>query len=137
MGNPKRVRSPGPAGWVVSPHPCVTLKQIHFCHQLFAGFPPAEAAWRAYDCSTRNSARVLACRNLRKPKIRNYIGQQLIEKRLPAASFKVLEDALGAHLIVNGRLTEVPDHEMRTRAANLIIELINLARNAKQEIAKG
>ncbi len=124
-------------GTSVLHHQRLTPKQRKFCHQLFAGFPPSEAAWRAYDCSTRNSAQVLACRNLQKPEIRKYIGRQLIENRLPAASFEVLEDALGASLIINGRLTEVPDHEMRTRAANLIIDLLKLAQNAKQEIENG
>ena len=109
----------------------LTPKQREFCHQLFAGCSAPEAAWRAYDCSTRNSARVLACRNLQKPKIRNYIGQQLIENRLPAASFKVLEKALGAKLVVDGYLTDLPDHEMRTRAARLIGELWKVAQNAK------
>ena len=52
----------------------LTVKQQNFVVYYFntKGKGP-ESAMRAYNCSSRDSARVMACRNLHNPKILAYI----------------------------------------------------------------
>lgn len=77
----------------------LTPKQRAFCHHYLetCGNGP-EAASRAYDCTTRGSARVMAHKALHSPKMQAYLAVLLIEHRVPEKVAQVLDEALDALL---------------------------------------
>ncbi len=105
----------------------LTPKQKAFAnHYIETGSPP-EAAMIAYDCSSRNVARVIAHRNLHKPKIQAYLSSQVADIVLADKSLKRLDEQMNAtKLIKLGRhgVKEVPDWQARLKAADLFFKLI-------------
>ncbi len=74
----------------------LTPKQRAFAnHYIETGSAP-EAAMRAYDCSNRNSARVMAHRNLNNAKVQDYLSSQVADTVLIDKGIKVLQESLHA-----------------------------------------
>ena len=74
----------------------LTVKQQNFVVYYFntRGNAP-EAAMRAYNCSSRASARVMAHRNLHNPKVRAYIESLLAEYNLGERSAQAIASGHG------------------------------------------
>ena len=87
-----------------------------------------EAAMRAYNCSTRGSARVIAHRNRHNPKIIAYRDSLWSEHNLVERSIRTLAEGMKANktIITNrktGESVEVPDHNTRLHAAKMALKL--------------
>ena len=70
--------------------------------------------------------RVLAHKALHNPKVQDYLAVLLIQNRAPDRMAQVLDDALDACRVVNGRLTPDPDWGVRLKAARLVREILGL-----------
>jgi len=106
----------------------LTPKQRAFVHYYIETGSAPEAAMRAYNCATRNSARVIAHRNRHNPKIIAYIDRLWSEHNLVERSVRTLGEGLKAtHRIVINRKTgesrEFPDHKIRLDAAVTVLKL--------------
>ena len=105
----------------------LTPKQRAFCHHyLETNGDGPEAASRAYNCTTRGSARVMAHKALHNPKVQDYLQVLLIEHRAPDRMVQTLDDAFGACRVVNGRLTLDPDWGVRLKAVRLVRDILGL-----------
>ena len=104
----------------------LTPKQRAFANAYIETGSPPEAAMIAYDCSNRNVARVIAHRNLHKPKIQAYLSSQVADKVLVDKGIKVLQESLDATKFIklNKVSTQVPDHRVRLRAAEFCLKLV-------------
>ncbi len=103
----------------------LTPKQKAFAnHYIETGSPP-EAAMIAYDCSSRNVARVIAHRNLHNAKIRAYLQEQLLTQDLVDESVATLRRALTATkpVSVNGETVEWPDTTNQVKTAEHLLRL--------------
>ncbi len=74
----------------------LTPKQRAFANAYIETGSAPEAAMRAYDCSNRNSARVMAHRNLNNAKIQAYLSFQVTDTVLVDKGIKALKDGLDA-----------------------------------------
>ena len=106
----------------------LTPKQRAFVQYYIETGSGPEAAMRAYNCSSGNSARVMAHRNRHNPKIIAYIEHLWSEHHLLERSLQTLGEGLKAtHRIVINRKTgesrEFPDHETRLKAAVMVLKL--------------
>ncbi len=105
----------------------LTPKQRNFVQYYIETGSGPEAAMMAYNCSTRNSARVMAHRNRHNPKIIAYIESLWSEHNLVERSLRALGESLKATKVVINRKTgegiEVPDHEIRLDAAVMALKL--------------
>ncbi len=107
----------------------LTPKQRAFVqYYIETGGSGPEAAMRAYNCSSRNSARVIAHRNLHNPKIIAYIESLWSEHNLIERSLQTLGEGLRAtQVIITDRKTgegiEVPDHAIRLDTAKIVLKL--------------
>ncbi len=106
----------------------LTPKQRNFVQYYIETGSGPEAAMRAYNCSTRNSARVMAHRNRHNPKIIAFIERLWSEHNLLERSLQTLGEGLKAtHRIVINRKTgesrEFPDHRIRLEAAVTVLKL--------------
>ena len=113
----------------VSPDRNLTPKQRAFVqYYIETGGSGPEAAMRAYNCSSRNSARVIAHRNLHNPKIIAFIERLWSEHNLIERSLQTLGENLRAtQVIITNRKTkegmEVPDHRIRLDTAKIVLKL--------------
>lgn len=74
-----------------------------------------EAALKAYNCSNRNSARVLAHRALHNPFVRAYMEYLLAQEGLPEKIVDALVQGVDAEKLVkvNGQYIKTPDWKAR------------------------
>ena len=103
----------------------LTPKQKAFAnHYIETGSAP-EAAISAYDCSSRNVARVIAHRNLNNAKVRSYLQEQLLTKDLMDESIATLRRALTSTkpVSVNGETVEWPDTTNQVKTAEHLLRL--------------
>jgi len=107
----------------------LTPKQRAFVqYYIETGGSGPEAAMRAYNCSSRNSARVIAHRNRHKPKIIACIERLWSEHNLVERSLQTLAKGLRATKVVitnrrTGEGIEVPDHAIRLDTAKVVLKL--------------
>ena len=102
----------------------LTSKQRNFVqYYIETGGSGPEAAMRAYNCSSRNSARVMAHRNRHNPKIVACIERLWSEHNLLKRSVQTLADGLKATIINQQTGSEFPDHEIRLEAAVIALKL--------------
>jgi len=104
----------------------LTPKQRAFAnHYIETGSAP-EAALSAYDCSNRNSARVMAHRNLNNAKVQDYLSSQVTDKVLVDKGIKALQECLDATKFIklNKVTMQVPDNRARLRAVELYCKLV-------------
>ena len=106
----------------------LTPKQQAFVQYYIETGSAPEAAMRAYNCSTRNSARVMAHRNRRNPKIIACIESLWSEHNLLERSVQALAKGLDAtkRIVINqktGESSEFPDHEIRLETAKVALKL--------------
>ena len=108
--------------------PCFNLtpKQRAFAnHYIETGSAP-EAAMRAYSCSNRNSARVMAHRNLNNAKVQAYLSFQVTDTVLVDKAIRALKECLDATKFIKlgkGNM-QVPDNQARLRAAMFFLKLV-------------
>ena len=112
------------------PHPALALtpKQRAFVeYYINSGGNAREAAERAYDCSNRNSARVLAHRNLHNSLFNNYLHHLMEQRNIPEKVVESLKEQLQATkwVQVKGELIEVPDNEARHKAQELVLKVFD------------
>jgi len=103
----------------------LTPKQRAFVQYYIETGSAPEAAMRAYNCSSRNSARVMAHRNRHNPKIIACIERLWSEHNLLKRSVQTLAEGLKATIInqQTGESSEFPDHEIRLEAAVIALKL--------------
>ncbi len=107
----------------------LTSKQRAFAHAyLETGGNRREAATKAYNCSSPESARVLAHKNLNNPKVLTYLNYHLFKHGIPDVIVDILKDSLSATKIVklSGEYLEVPDHTARLKANDQIAKIMGL-----------
>ena len=112
----------------------LTPKQRAFAHAYIETGSAPEAAMRVYDCSNRNSARVIAHRNLHNPKIQEYMSSQVADMVLAKKSIKRLDELMDARKLIKlGRhgVMEVPDNQARGNALELYCKLLHMSLNPK------
>ncbi len=100
----------------------LTPKQRKFADAYVAnGGNRAEAALIAYDCSNRNSARVIAHRNLNNAKIQVYLQELVLTENIVDDGVQALRDGLKADKIITNKQGEIvgrwPDYANRIKAA--------------------
>ena len=103
----------------------LTPKQQAFVQYYIETGSGPEAAMRAYNCSSRNSARVMAHRNRHNPKIIACIERLWSEHNLLERSVQTLAEGLKATIInqQTGESSEFPDHGTRLEAAVIALKL--------------
>ncbi len=74
----------------------LTPKQRAFANHYIATGSAPEAALSAYNCSSRNSARVMAHRTLNNAKVQAYLSSQVADTVLIDKGIKVLQESLDA-----------------------------------------
>ncbi len=114
----------------------LTPKQRAFANAYIETGSAPEAAMRAYDCSNRNSARVIAHRNLNNAKVQDYLSSQVADKVLIDKGIKVLQESLHATKFIklNSVIMQVPDNQTRLRAVEFCIKLImNLTQGSETQ----
>ncbi len=104
----------------------LTPKQRAFANAYIETGSAPEAAMRAYDCSNRNSARVMAHRNLNNAKVQAYLSSQVTDKVVVDKGIKVLQESLDATKFIklNKVIMQVPDNQARLRAVEFYIKLV-------------
>jgi len=104
----------------------LTPKQRAFANAYIETGSAPEAALSAYDCSNRNSARVMAHRNLNNAKVQDYLSSQVADKVLMDKGIKVLQECLDATKFIklNKVTMQVPDNQARLRAAMFFLKLV-------------
>ena len=114
----------------------LTSKQRAFAnHYIETGSAP-EAALSAYSCSNRNSARVMAHRNLNNAKVQAYLSSQVVDTVLIDKGIKVLQESLHATKFIklNKVTMQVPDNQARLRAVEFYFKLVmNLTQGIKTQ----
>ena len=90
-----------------------------------------DAAQKAYNCSNRNSARVMAHKLLHNPNVRAYVDSLLNEDGLAERVVTSLRDQLKAtkYLKGNGQLMKFPDWKARQAARQEWMKLRGLICN--------
>ena len=104
----------------------LTPKQKAFADAYIETGSAPGAAMRAYDCSNRNSARVIGHRNLRNPKIQACLHEQLLTMEMVDGGVKRLWELMRATKLVrigNGKTIQVPDNMARLKALKLYFTL--------------
>ena len=106
----------------------LTPKQQSFVQYYVETGSAPEAAMRAYNCSSRNSARVMAHRNRHNPKIIACIDRLWSEHNLVERSVRTLGEGLKATKVViinrkTGESIEFPDHAIRLDTAKVALKL--------------
>lgn len=104
----------------------LTPKQRAFANAYIETGSAPEAAMRAYDCSNRNSARVMAHRTLNNAKVQAYLSSQVADKELVDKSVRALKDGLDATKFIklNKVIMQVPDNMARLKAVEFYIKLV-------------
>jgi len=114
----------------------LTSKQRAFAHAyLETGGNGRKAATKAYNCSSPESASVLAHKNLNNPKVLTYLNYHLFKHGIPDVIVESLKDSLSATKIikVGGEYQEVPDHTARLKAVDQIAKIMGLYWDPKDE----
>ncbi len=114
----------------------LTPKQRAFAHAYIETGSAPEAAMVAYSCSSRNSARVMAHRNLNNAKIQAYLSSQVADTVLIDKGIKVLQESLDATKFIklNKITMQVPDNQARLRAVEFYFKLVmNLTQGVKTQ----
>lgn len=105
----------------------LTPKQRAFAnHYIETGSAP-EAALSAYNCSNRNSARVMAHRTLNNAKVQAYLSSQVADRVLIDKGIKVLKESMNATKLIKlgkGDIREWPDNQTRLRAVEFYFKLV-------------
>ncbi len=106
----------------------LTPKQRAFAnHYIETGSAP-EAALSAYNCSSRNSARVMGYQARHNPKVRAYLQEQVLTETLVNEGVESLRQALKANKMITNKRGEVvdtwPDYGNRIKAATHLLKLI-------------
>jgi len=106
----------------------LTPKQRAFVHYYIETCSAPEAAMIAYNCSSRNSARVIAHRNLNNPKILAYIESLLADHNLEKKTARALGEGLRATKVIvtdrkTGERIEFPDHKVRIKTAMIVLKV--------------
>ncbi len=105
----------------------LTPKQKAFADAyLETGGNAAEAADLAYNCSNPDSPRVIACHNLKNPKVRTYLDYRLWQHEVPDEALESLKASLFAAkpLKVHEQVTMVPDETARAKARDQAFRLM-------------
>ena len=107
----------------------LTPKQRAFANAYIATGSAPEAALSAYNCSSRNSARVMAHRNLHNPKIIAFIKHFWSRHNLLDQAARALGEGLRATKVViinhiTGEELEVPDHMVRIDTAKIVFKVM-------------
>ncbi len=111
-----------------SPDRKLTPKQRAFVQSYIETGSAPEAAMRAYHCSSRNSARVIAHRNRHNPKIIACIERLWSRHNLLEQAAQALGESLRATKVVitnrrTGEGMEVPDHAIRLDTAKIVLKV--------------
>ncbi len=106
----------------------LTPKQKAFADAYIKTGSAPEAALSAYNCSSRNSARVMGYKARHNPKVRAYLQEQVLEETLVNEGVESLREALKADKVITNRRGEVvdtwPDYGNRIKAATHLFKLI-------------
>ncbi len=106
----------------------LTPKQKAFADAYIKTGSAPEAALSAYNCSSRNSARVMGYKARHNPKVRSYMQEQVLTETLVDEGVKSLRKALRANKMITNRQGEVvdtwPDWGNRIKAATHLFKLI-------------
>jgi len=106
----------------------LTPKQRKFADAYIKTGSAPEAALSAYNCSSRNSARVMGYKARHNPKVRAYLQDQVLTETLVNEGVESLREALKADKVITNRRGEVvdtwPDHGNRIKAAIHLFKLI-------------
>jgi hypothetical protein len=102
----------------------LTKKEKDFADQLIETGSPREAALRAYDCSSKESASEIAYRNSKNEKIQSYIDAMLQLDDTVGQSVRALNDALKANIVHQGEQTDIPNHTVRLKASKQTHQLV-------------
>jgi len=106
----------------------LTPKQRKFADAYIKTGSAPEAALSAYNCSNRNSARVMGYKARHNPKVRAYLQEQVLEETLVDEGVESLRQALKADKVITNRRGEVvntwPDWGNRIKAATHLFKLI-------------
>ncbi len=118
------------------PRSNLTPKQRAFANAYIETGSAPEAAISAYNCSSRNSARVMAHRTLNNAKVQAYLSSQVADTVLIDKGIKVLQESLHATKFIklNKVTMQVPDNQARLRAVELYFKLVmNLTQGIKTQ----
>jgi len=114
----------------------LTSKQRAFAHAyLETGGNGREAALQAYNCSSPESASVLAHKALNNPKVVAYLNYHFLKHDMPDAVVETLKESLSATTIVKlGReYRKVPDYTARLKAVDQFAKIMDLYPDPKDE----
>ncbi len=106
----------------------LTPKQRAFADAYIKTGSAPEAAMRAYDCSSRNSARVMGYKARHNPKVRAYMQELVLTETLVNEGVESLRKALRADKMITNKRGEMvatwPDWGNRIKAATHLLKLI-------------
>ena len=106
----------------------LTPKQRAFAEAYIKTGSAPDAALSAYNCSNRNSARVMGYKARHNPKVRAYLQDQVLEETLVNEGVEALRMALKADKMITNKRGEIvytwPDYGNRIKAANHLFKLI-------------
>jgi len=112
----------------------LTPKQRKFADAYIKTGSAPEAALSAYNCSNRNSARVMGHKTRHNPKVRAYMQELVLTETLVDEGVESLREALRANKVITNRRGEIvdtwPDWGNRIKAAIHLFKLI-------QELSRG
>ncbi len=106
----------------------LTPKQRAFADSYIKIGSAPEAALSAYNCSNRNSARVMGYKARHNPKVRAYMQELVLTETLVNEGVESLRQSLKANKVITNRQGEVvdtwPDWGNRIKAATHLLKLI-------------
>ncbi len=106
----------------------LTPKQKAFADAYIKTGSAPEAALSAYNCSNRNSARVMGYKARHNPKVRAYLQDQVLTETLVNEGVESLRQGLKANKMITNKQGEVvdtwPDWGNRIKAATHLFKLI-------------
>ncbi len=106
----------------------LTPKQRKFADAYIKTGSAPEAALSAYNCSNRNSARVMGYKARHNPKVRSYMQELVLTETLVDEGVESLRKAIRANKMITNRQGEVvdtwPDWGNRIKAATHLFKLI-------------
>ncbi len=104
----------------------LTPKQRAFANAYIETGSAPEAALNAYNCSSRNSARVMAHRTLNNAKVQAYLSSQVTDKVVVDNAIDTLIRQIHAtkFMKVGNKVIQVPDNMARLKAVEFYIKLV-------------
>ncbi len=109
-------------------HTNLTPKQKAFADAYIKTGSAPEAALSAYNCSNRNSARVIGHKARHNPKVRSYMQEQVLTETLVNEGVESLREGLKANKVITNKRGEIvdtwPDYGNRIKAATHLFKLI-------------